>query len=95
MADTAAPDFDVFNKSPESTQKLSNKEIREIYFDQLRCWMTTVNSYESFYNKLQEYSLPNEQNSLNDSADVPTEVSNSEPEPPSVVPVRFVGTSYL
>lgn len=34
--------------------KMTNKEIREEYFNQLRSWLHTVNTYECNFNKFQQ-----------------------------------------
>ncbi|XP_050536130.1 uncharacterized protein LOC126902671 [Daktulosphaira vitifoliae] len=61
-----------------SNLKMTNKQIREDYFDQLRSWLTTVHNYQICYNHLQQESLKtfqkqNNSNSLKrDSIPTPT-----------------------
>lgn len=85
-----------FSNMPKATQnsKMSNKEIREEYFNQLRSWLTTVNSYQCYYNKIQQESL---QNNYQQVLKNPTEVTRDVPnvsEIPTVEPNQFVGMYY-
>jgi len=60
--------------------KLTSKEIREEYFNQLRSWLYTVNSYQCYYNKLQQEILQKKDHQvLKNSNEVPKVV-------PKVVP---------
>lgn len=62
--------------------KKTNKEIREEYFNQLRSWLATVNSYQCFYNELQQKSLEHYyQQDLNNTTEVTkNDVQNTVPE---------------
>ncbi|XP_060834869.1 protein FAM8A1-like [Rhopalosiphum padi] len=73
-----------------NNSKLTNKEIREEYFNQLRSWLSTVNSYQCYYNKLQqEFLQKNYRQVLKNPNEVPKVVPNAVPETPSVN--QFVG----
>ncbi|VVC40021.1 RDD [Cinara cedri] len=83
------------SKKPMPTEDgKSNKEIRENYFKQLRSWMNTVNSYQCYYNKLQEDLVPKKTKQVPKS---PIEVPNppipvpNVPETPNVTSTQFVG----
>ncbi|XP_025207567.1 protein FAM8A1 [Melanaphis sacchari] len=83
------------NKSPSKDSKntqLTNKEAREEYFDKLRLWLTTVNSYQLYYNKLQQESLQKYYNEvLKKANEVPKVVPDAIPETPSVELNQFTG----
>ncbi|KAE9526201.1 hypothetical protein AGLY_013832 [Aphis glycines] len=81
-----------------NNSKLTSKEIREEYFNQLRSWLYTVNSYQCYYNKLQqEFLQKNDHQVLKNPKEVPKVVPNAVPpvsettETPSVEPNQFVG----
>lgn len=89
------------NDSPKDTDdksntKITNKEIREEYFNKLRSWLTTVNSYECYYNKLQQELLQNnyQQFLKGSSTEVPRDISNDSSETPTVGSNQFEGISY-
>lgn len=74
--------------------KMTSKEIREEYFNQLRSWLITVNSYQCYYNKLQQKSLQNIHERVatkNPTAAITIDVPNVIPETPAAEPVQFVG----
>ncbi|XP_060868832.1 protein FAM8A1-like [Metopolophium dirhodum] len=72
--------------------KLTIKEIREEYFNQLRSWLNTVNSYQCYYNKLQRESFQNNyQQVLKNPNEVPKVVPNVVRETPAVERNQFVG----
>jgi len=76
-----------------NNSKLTNKEIREEYFNQLRSWLSTVNSYQCYYNKLQqEFLQKNYRQVLKNPNEVPKVVPNAVPETPSVN--QFVGMNH-
>ncbi|XP_025196320.1 protein FAM8A1-like [Melanaphis sacchari] len=78
--------------SSKDSNKLTNKEAREEYFDQLRLWLNTVNSYHCYYNKLQqEFLQKNYQQVLKKSNEVPKVVPNAVPVTPTVERDQFVG----
>jgi len=84
------------SNAPKDTKndKMTNKEIREEYFKQLRSWLTTVNSYQCYYNKLQRESLQNDRRRVttkNPTAAIATGMPNVTPEAPTAGPVQFVG----
>lgn len=84
-----------FLNMPKDTQnsKMTNKEIREEYFNQLRSWLTTVNSYQCYYNKIQQESLQNNyQKVFKNPTEIPRDVPNVS-ETPTVGPSQFVGMS--
>lgn len=72
----------------------TNQEIREEYFNKLQSWLTTVNSYQCYYNKLQQDSLQNYLQVPKNATKVPSNVPNAAPEAPTVEPVQFVGKFY-
>lgn len=85
-----------------NNSKLTSKEIREEYFNQLRSWLYTVNSYQCYYNKLQqEFLQKNDHQVLKNPNEVPKVVSNAVPpvpgtaETPSVGHNQFVGRYEL
>lgn len=86
---------------PESNKDFSNasktnKEIREEYFNQLRSWLTTVNNYQCYYNKLQQECLQkNYQQVPKNPTEAPRNASNTVPESSTVNPNQFSGIFYL
>lgn len=83
------------NISTKNTKK-SNKEIREEYFNKLRSWLSTVNNYQCYYNKLQQDLIKkkNKQVSKNPTA-IPKVVPNNVPETPNIGSTQFVGMFCL
>ncbi|KAL5243623.1 hypothetical protein ACI65C_011033 [Semiaphis heraclei] len=72
--------------------KLTNKETREEYFNQLRSWLNTTNSYQCYYNKLQqEFFQNNYQQVLKKPNEVPKPANNVVRETPTVERNQFVG----
>lgn len=86
----------VLNTSKDTkNSKLTSKEIREEYFNQLRSWLNTVNSYQCYYNKLQRESFQNNyQKVLKNSKEVPKPANDAVRETPTVEHNQFVGMSY-
>lgn len=75
--------------------KLTNKETREEYFNQLRSWLNTTNSYQCYYNKLQqEFFQNNYQQVLKKPNEVPKPANNVVRETPTVERNQFVGMFY-
>jgi len=78
----------IHNESSKTTKStnnstMTNKEIREEYFKQLRSWLTTVNNYQCYYNLFQQELLknnyqPNSVNPTGDSRDIPTVIPETE-----------------
>lgn len=82
-----------------NNSKLTNKEIREEYFNQLRSWLNTVNSYQCYYNKFQRESFQNNYRQVSKNPnEVPKVVPNVTPnvvrETPAVERNQFVGMFY-
>lgn len=84
-----------FLNTPKDTQnsKMTNKEIREEYFNQLRSWLSTVNIYQCYYNKIQQESFQNNYQVLKNPIEITKNVPNVS-ETPTVGPNQFVGMSY-
>lgn len=74
--DKSVPDFSSVGKNIRNA-KVTNKDIRENYFNQLRSWLITVNNYQCYYNKLQQDSLQKLQKVSKNTTEVPREVPNS------------------
>ncbi|XP_022169880.1 uncharacterized protein LOC111033454 [Myzus persicae] len=76
-----------------NNSKLTSKEIREEYFNQLRSWLNTVNSYQCYYNKLQRESFQNNYRQvLKNTNEVPKVVPNAVPNVRETTTVnQFVG----
>jgi hypothetical protein len=73
------------SSNDNQNNKKTNKEIREEYFNQLRCWLATVNSYQCFYNELQQKSLQSYYQQVpNNTTEVPKD--NTPNTVPEVVP---------
>lgn len=93
---------DVSKDPPKNNQNVqkTNKEIREEYFKKLRCWLSTVNSYQNFYNELQKKSLQRKyQQAPKKSTEVPkdnvpTAVPEVVPEAQAAEPNQFAGIFY-
>lgn len=84
--------------SPKITEssKMSNKEIREEYFNQLCSWLTTVNGYQCFYNKLQQESLKNNYQQISKtSSEGSRELPDVRPEATTAGPSQFVGIVFF
>lgn len=79
-----------------NNSKLTSKEIREEYFNQLRSWLNTVNSYQCYYNKLQRESFQNNYRQvLKNTNEVPKVVPNAVPNVRETTTVnQFVGMYY-
>lgn len=94
-ADKSASNNDDLSSHSNGTQNTNktNKEIREEYFNKLRSWLTTVNSYQCYYNKFQQDSLQNYLQVPKNTIKVPSHVPNAVPETPTVGPVQFIGLS--
>lgn len=73
------------------TSVMTSKERREKYFTELRTWLRTVNSYECYYNKLQQQSLEKNQKVSKSPSELPRDVPNVVPETSTVGPNQFVG----
>jgi len=95
-ANKSASKNDLKNTSQDNkNSKLTNKEIREEYFNQLRLWLDTVNSYQCYYNKLQrEFFQKNNPQVLKKPKEVPKPANNVVPETPTVERNQFVGMFY-
>lgn len=95
----SAPNKNFLNASqdiPNSKKMKSKKELREEYFNQLRAWITMMNTYQFYYNKLQQEALLSkyQQISKNSTEPRPRNGTNNVPETPTVDPNQFCGIFY-
>jgi len=95
QADESTSNNDSNTPKDDKNSKITNNRSREEYFNQLRSWLTTVNSYQCYYNKLQRESLQNNhQRVIRNPSEIIKNVPNVGPETQTAALDQFVGMTH-